>query len=190
MDIVLETPRLRLRPFELSDLDALAAMNSDERVMRFFPALQDRLHSKALIERWQERWAEVGYAFSAVESKASGQVIGMAGLSRFEADVAFAPCTEIGWRFVPEAWGQGFASEAAGEWLRYAFEELDIPRVYAFAPRLNQPSIAVMTRIGMRRSTDLDFEHPLIPKGHDLRPMSVCSITQSDWLRQRRDQAD
>lgn len=184
MVVHLETNRLTLRPFTHSDLDAFAAINADPQVMRFFPAPQNRTHTLAMIERWEQRWHDVGYAFSAIELKHTERVVGMAGLSLFEAQVSFAPCTEIGWRLHPTVWGQGIASEAAREWLRFGFEDLDLQDIFAFAPKLNTGSIAVMERIGMQRDPDLDFEHPAIEQGHVLRPMSVSRITRSDWENQ------
>lgn len=177
----IQTDRLILRPLVEADLDAFAALNSDAEVMRFFPALQSREQTAALIARSAEKWQTNGFGFSAVAFKETRQFIGMAGLNRFEAEVEIAPCVEIGWRFAKSAWGQGLASEAAVAWLKYGFEHIEINEIFSFSPRQNVPSQAVMRRIGMRRTPEFDFEHPMIEAGHPLRPMAVCRLTAQEY---------
>lgn len=165
----LVTDRLILRPFEPRDLDAFAAINADPVVMEHFPATQSRHETEALMQRFAEKYVRDGYAMGAVERRADGAMIGMAGLNLFAVDLDWCPMPEVGWRFAPAAWGQGYASEAARAWLDHGFTTLGMGRIVAFTATSNSRSERVMQRIGMTRAAELDFDHPKIDAGHPLR---------------------
>jgi RimJ/RimL family protein N-acetyltransferase len=93
--------------------------------------------------------------------------VGLAVVSRFEAH--FTPCVEIGWRLAREHWGRGYATEAARAALEFGFRDLALKEIVSFTVPANLRSRAVMERIGMTRSPDDDYEHPLLPEGHPLR---------------------
>ena len=181
----IETERLLLRPFEAGDAADLAAMNADPKVMRFFPAPLSPAESRARLDHWIAKQARFGYAFSAVLRRTDGAFLGMCGISRVEGGLPIAPCTEIGWRLIPEAWGQGIASEAARAWLRVGFETFDLPEIVAFTPEPNRPSAAVMARIGMRPAPDLGFGFPTIPPGDPLHRAVVYRLRAEDWRAQQ-----
>lgn len=182
--MILTTDRLILRPFDAGDIDAFAAINGDLRVMRFFPAPYDRAQTARMIAVFAEKRERFGYAFSAIERRCDNRLIGMAGLSRFDADVPFAPCTEIGWRLEAAQWRQGYATEAARAWLAHAFDTLELDEVVSFAPRVNGPSLAVMQRLGLQRDPSRDFLHPALAVDSPLREMHLCAISRDMWNRQ------
>ena len=95
-------------------------------------------------------------------------------------DAHFTPAIEVGWRLAPDAWGHGYATEAAREAVRFGFEDAGLDEIVSFTVPGNVRSQRVMERIGMRRDPDADFEHPLIPAGHPLR---------RHWLFRLRDTA-
>lgn len=174
---VLETERLRLRPLEDRDRAAFAAMNADPEVMAHFPKRLTRAESDAALERILQRYRDEGYAFAAIESRADGAFIGMAGIARVRFAAPVEGATEIGWRLARACWGQGIATEAARAWLDHGFHALGLDRIVAFTTPANIRSRAVMGRIGMTRAPDLDFEHPHVPQGHPMRPHQV-------WIRE------
>ncbi|MGH7714406.1 MAG: GNAT family N-acetyltransferase, partial [Vulcanimicrobiaceae bacterium] len=90
----------------------------------------------------------------------------------------FTPAYEIGWRFLPEAWGNGYATESAAAALDYAFNTLGWHEVVAMTAVINQRSRRVMERLGMHRDPGEDFEHPRIPPGNRLRPHVLYRITR------------
>ncbi|MGO4257447.1 GNAT family N-acetyltransferase [Marmoricola sp. RAF53] len=159
---VLRTERLVLRQWREQDRDPFAALNADPRVMEFFPACPTRAESDALIDRHRALLAAGEPGLFAVEVAATGTFIGFVGLAvpRFEA--AFTPCVEIGWRLARDAWGHGYASEAARTVLTHAFEDLGLPEVVSFTAAVNLRSRAVMERIGLTRDPADDFDHPLL----------------------------
>jgi RimJ/RimL family protein N-acetyltransferase len=182
----LETPRLILRPFADHDAAALCAINADPKVMRYFPAPYSAAETHKMLEVWADKQTRFGYAFSAVEHKGDGRLLGMAGLSRLESGAPIAPCTEIGWRLTPAAWGQGYATEAALVWLAHGFAALGLPAVLSFAPRPNLASQKVMRRIGMDRASELDFDHPALPEDSPLRAMVVYQMLKGGFDEARR----
>ncbi len=164
----IETKRLRLRRWRPSDLEPFAEMNSDPRVMEFFPSPLSKAESDAFAARIQRYFDDHGFGLWAVEIPGLTPFAGFIGLStpRFEAH--FTPCTEIGWRLAAECWGRGFATEGAEAVLDYAFRTIQLAEVVAMTAKCNQRSRRVMERIGMTFTSDDDFEHPLIPRGDRL----------------------
>lgn len=164
---MIETERLILRPPVEADLEPFAAMSADPEVMRHFPALLDRDECRAMFGRINARIADRGYGFWAVERKSDGAFIGLAGLQDYKPEMPLTGI-EAGWRLARQAWGQGYASEAARASLAFAFETLGASRVSAITATGNLPSQAVMRRIGMTARPELDFDHPALPVGHPL----------------------
>ena len=161
------TPRLRLRQWRDADREPFAAMCADPRVMEHFPGPLTREESDALVERARAAIALRGWGMWAVERREDGRFLGFVGLTSLRDEMPFAPGIEVGWRLAPGAWGQGYATEAAREALRVAFETLEVSEVVAFTASGNAPSMAVMRRLGMRESEP--FDHPAIEEGHRLR---------------------
>ena len=180
--MMIETERLILRPFKQSDLEAYAAMNANPEVMRFYPMVYTTEQSQASLDRCRESWDKHGYGFSAVTDK-DERFLGLCGLSLFTAESPFSPQVEIGWRFVPSAWGKGYASEAARGWLAYGFEEKGLEQVVSFTAIPNEPSAKVMQRIGMRRCEEWDLDMPFLPKDHWLAAHLVYRMTREDYLK-------
>jgi RimJ/RimL family protein N-acetyltransferase len=75
---------------------------------------------------------------------------------------------EVGWRLARHAWHHGYATEAARAALGVAFDGAGLTEVWSITAVLNEPSIAVMRRIGLTEQGR--FDHPRIPVGHALRP--------------------
>ena len=163
----LRTDRLLLRGWRESDLEPFAALNADPEVMRYFPAPMSREESDALAARAAGALADRGWGLWAVDR--DGEFLGFTGLAvpRFQAH--FTPAVEIGWRLARAAWGSGYATEAATEVLRFAFEELRLGEVVSFTAVENRRSRAVMERIGMVRDEAGDFDHPAVPEDSPLR---------------------
>lgn len=178
----LETPRLVLRSWREADLDAFAAMSADPRVMATLGPVMARDEAQALIARVDAIEREHGHTFWALERREDGATIGWCGLVPGTAGPVEGKA-EIGWRLAHQAWGQGFASEAAAATLDWGFANLAEDRIWAITALSNHRSQAVMARLGMHRHPDLDFDHPKVPAGDPLKPHVTFSIARSDWLQ-------
>lgn len=112
---MLDTPRLLLRPYALADFDAIHELRSDPETMRFIGGRGlTREESWQRLQRGAGHWALLGYGFFIVVEKASGAVVGEAGLMRAERGLGerFDPYPEAGWLLAPQARGRGYAWEA------------------------------------------------------------------------------
>jgi RimJ/RimL family protein N-acetyltransferase len=163
------TERLLLRRWREEDREPFAAMNADPTVMEHFPAPLDRAGSDTFVDRIIAQHEQHGWGLWALEVRDTGRFIGFTGLAvpRFEAH--FTPAVEIGWRLAREAWGFGYATEAALAALAAGFDELGLDEIVSFTAVGNTRSRAVMERIGMLHDPADDFDHPGLPEGHPLR---------------------
>jgi RimJ/RimL family protein N-acetyltransferase len=164
-----ETERLILRGWRDDDLDAFAALNADPQVMRHFPAVLSHAESRALMDSHQAHLDAHGYGAMAVVRRDTGAFIGACGCKHITWPNALPTQVEIGWRFTPASWGQGFATEAAAAALAACFAASDINMISSFTVQANRPSWSVMERLKMIRRPDLDFDHPRVPDGHVLK---------------------
>lgn len=177
----LNTPRLTLRPWRATDLEPFAALNGDPRVMEYMPAPLTRDESNAFAARAAAGLEARGFGLWALELRAAGEFLGYVGLNVPSFEAHFTPCTEIGWRLGAVHWGRGFATEAARECLRFAFETLALGEVVSFTVPENVRSRAVMERLGMSRDLDGDFDHPRLPREHRLCRHVLYRLTQPAW---------
>lgn len=153
-----ESERLGFRAWTMEDLPDMAALNADPEVMRFFPATLTEQQTKDFILRMQTMLKENGYCYYAVDEKEEGNFIGFIGMFWQTYEAPFTPATDIGWRLAKNFWGKGYATEGAKRCLSHAFENLRLKQVVATAPRINQPSIHVMEKIGLQKLGE--FIHP------------------------------
>jgi RimJ/RimL family protein N-acetyltransferase len=118
--------------------------------------------------------------------KETGEFIGYVGLTIPRHLLPFTPCVEIGWRLARAYWGRGFATEAAKEVVRVAFENLGLAEIVSFTSVLNVRSRGVMERLGMIDSRE-DFDHPSVPQGSELRRHCLYRLSR---VSSRRTEAD
>jgi RimJ/RimL family protein N-acetyltransferase len=178
----IRTERLLLRAWSDADRAAFAALNADPVVMEHFQHRLDRDGSDALIGRFEDGWREHGYGQWALERREDGRFLGFAGLSLPSFHAPFMPAVEIGWRLAREAWGHGYATEAARAAVAFGFEALTLDEVVSFTVPANVRSRAVMDRLGMTRDPADDFDHPRLPEGHPLRRHVLYRLRRDAWI--------
>ncbi len=176
---MLETERLLLRNWRSDDLEPFLRHTNTPAVMRWLggvlPEDKARARLAERLMRWQQ---ERGFTFWIVERKRDREVLGFCGLKL--ADDEGAPVEgdyEIGWRLREDAWGQGYAKEAACATLDFAFDHLYAPHVVALTVIGNEPSWGLMERLGMTRRPDLDYQ------GADWAetPVIVYRVDRQEW---------
>ena len=166
----LYTPQLRLRQWHESDRETFARMNADPVVMEHYPACLNREQSDALVDRLSERIANQGWGLWAVELMTSTTFIGYCGLNPVPFNAPFTPAVEIGWRIDRPYWGQSYAFEAATAAMQFGFSTLNLPKIVSFTIPANVRSQRLMIRLDMVRDISGDFEHPMLPENHVMRP--------------------
>jgi RimJ/RimL family protein N-acetyltransferase len=149
------TPRLRLRAFGSSDLDAYAAIVADEDVTRHLG--DGRPLSRA--DAWRQmaifngHWTLRGFGIWAVEHRISGELMGRIGCFYPEGWPAF----EIGYVLGKPFWGGGYATEGAAAALDFARTECRPERIVSLIRPGNAGSIKVAERLGGILDGDVEF---------------------------------
>lgn len=169
--------RLGFRNWRALDLKALAAINADPEVMRYFPATQSSVQTGNFIQRMQHMFRERSYCYFAVDELSTGNFIGFIGLAYQEYSSPFNPAVDVGWRIARAYWGKGYATEGGQKCLQYGLNMLNMKAIYSVAPMKNQASIRVMQKIGMLHH--LDFNHPALTKYPSLQPCRCYRITSN-----------
>ena len=148
--VIVETKRLLLRHFCLSDTEAMNHVFGDAEVMRFGDGVQTPQWVHGWLCRCLETYQQQpGTGPWAVVEKRSAETIGYCGLFYFP-DVCGQAETEIGYRLARPYWGQGYAAEAVLAVRDYAFETLGLSRLIALIDPENVASIRVAEKAGMR----------------------------------------
>ena len=173
---MLRSDRLILRPWQESDLPALAELTADPVVMEHFPKTLDRAESDAFAARLQAHVDAHGFGMWAAEAPGVAPFVGIIGLALVDELYPFGPAIEVGWRLSRGFWGRGYAVEGARACLAQAFGPLDRTEVVAMTIPANWRSQRVMTSIGMTRDPADDFDHPKLPEGHRVRPHVLYRI--------------
>lgn len=149
-----EGTRARLRRWRDEDVDFVYDLYSRWDVQRYLghspSVMQTRDEAATLVSRLITRTDPV-LGYWAVESVATGAVVGTVILQRIRSSGTTIPSDEIeiGWHFHPDAWGQGFATESAQFVLDHAFEA-GLERVIAVVVPGNAASDRVCLRLGMK----------------------------------------
>lgn len=145
---VLETERLQLREMRLSDMQALAAILSDERVMYAYEGAFGEEEVAAWMQKQLRRYEEHGFGLWAVVSRRTGEMIGQCGITMQEYKDRQVP--EIGYLFAHRHWHCGYATEAAAACREYGFRTLGFDALYSIIRDTNLASQRVALRNGMR----------------------------------------
>jgi RimJ/RimL family protein N-acetyltransferase len=143
---ILETPRLRLRPFAHDDVDVLYAQWTDPDVRRYLwdGRVIARDEVLAVVDESIAAFASRGSGFWVIEIGAPPVVIGFAGLR----PLPDATDLELYYGIDPRHWRHGYATEAARAVLRYGFDVLGLDAIPIRTDGPNAASVAVMERLG------------------------------------------
>jgi len=145
--LILETPRLLLRKFTLQDADALLLLLGDPVVMEFYPATLDRKGVEEWIGRNLARYERDGHGLWAIVLKDNGELVGDCGCVLQEVEGRNE--VEVGYQVRRDLWGNGYATEAAGACMIYAFDELGANRVISMIRPPNLRSRRVAEKNGL-----------------------------------------
>lgn len=142
---VIETERLRMRPWTTSDADVAAwvALHADERVHEFVGeyTAERALDRLGQIER---SWSERGHGLFAFEDLVTGELLGRGGLQHWQQFDEI----EAAWTLRAEFWGHGYAAEAARAFLEWGWTILEVDYVTAMIHLGNAASMRLAERLG------------------------------------------
>ncbi|MCG7280336.1 GNAT family N-acetyltransferase [Chryseobacterium taklimakanense] len=161
MEKYIETPRLLLREIVPEDVGRMFLLDSNADVMKYIGVAPLTTHeqSEEVIKKVRSQYRENGIGRWAVIERKSGLLIGWSGLKFLTEEInGYKNVYEIGYRFLPEFWGKGYATEAGKAWLDYGFNNMKIPFVYAVSHSENQSSIHTLEKLGFIKTEEF-FDH-------------------------------
>jgi RimJ/RimL family protein N-acetyltransferase len=173
----IQTPRLILRPWRRDDAAEIGRVTNTPEVMAHMGGVAAPDAFAAMVERIMASQREQGFSFWIVERRSDRALLGFCGFKRGTVDPIVGEM-EVGWRFRRDAWGQGYAREAAQACLDWAWANVDCRKIFAITVPGNEASWGLMLRLGMTRRDDLDFNHPNFPPEHSLAPHVTYEIAR------------
>jgi ribosomal-protein-alanine N-acetyltransferase len=176
---MLTTPRLRLRPFAETDTDPIFALQSNAHVLRYWdaPPWRKRAQAQRFIAGCEQMEQEGTGARLAIERAADNAFIGWCSLAKWNPDYRSG---KMGYCLDDTVWGKGFATEAAGALLRWAFDTLDLNRVQAETDTRNTASSRVLEKLGFVREGTL--REDCIVDG-EVSDSWVYGLLRREWKR-------
>jgi RimJ/RimL family protein N-acetyltransferase len=169
----IQTARLILRPPTEGDFEDWANLDADPEAVSFIGGVQDRVNAWQGLATTVGMWTLRGCGLFSVIERDTGAWIGRVGPWIPEGAIG----TEVGWAFAPRVWGKGYATEAAGAAVAWAFENLAWTEVIHCIHRDNKASIAVAHRVGsswMRSDREADG-----------KPVEVYGQSRATWRSAR-----
>ncbi len=154
----MRTKRLRLTQPLATDSAGVFAILADARTVEHNPSdrLEDRGEAAELVARWDRHWEEHGFGYWCVRTSGSNGIVGYAGVKWML--IHGRPVLNLVYRFVPEVWGRGFATEAAAAVVSRAVDEVPAATIVARVRPDNRSSQNVALKIGLRRDATLDCQ--------------------------------
>ncbi len=172
----LDTERLRLRGWTEDDVDDWNVVGAHPDVAPWIGVTSgpDRAAAWRSVAFHLGHWALRGYGQWVVERRDDGAFLGRAGLWQPEGWVGL----EVGWTITPDAWGNGYATEAGRASLGWAFATLPDDEVVSLTRVDNIRSRRVMEKLGLQLRRHLE---------HAGQPHVLYGISRERWLAQHGD---
>jgi RimJ/RimL family protein N-acetyltransferase len=159
--MMIETPRLRLRPLIDADMVPYLAMAADPELTRYIsPTPISPASAEAAATHYRRLLETKGYGYWAIDVNDGASFAGIILLQDVNFTAAFTPAIEVGWLLRREHWGNGYATEGGRAALDYAFTAMKLVEVVALTAAINLSSQRVMQRLGMTHDPHDDFDHP------------------------------
>ena len=171
-DVRIDTERLILRRPLLEDLDGWAAFQADEESTRFIGGVRSRSESWRGLMMTAGSWSLLGFGMFSVIERDSGRWVGRVGPLHPDG----WPGDEVGWGMAREAWGRGYASEAAAAAVEWAFEVLGWTEVIHCIDAGNTASERVAERLGSR-----PLRTGMLPPPYDGEPLTIWGQSREEW---------
>jgi RimJ/RimL family protein N-acetyltransferase len=178
-----ETARLVLRDWREDDWPVFWRLTNTPAVMRWLGGVADEATRTAAQARVEGYRRDHGHTFWVVERKDDGALLGFCGLKLSNQAGGPQGMMEVGWRLREDAWGKGYAKEAAVASLDLAFDCFGADEVIALTVQGNTGSWGLMLRLGMERREDLDFDNADFDP--DNPRIIVHAISRARWQAAR-----
>jgi ribosomal-protein-alanine N-acetyltransferase len=168
MNLQIETPRLILRPFELSDAEALFDMDSNPNVHQYLwqQPLTNIEEVYSYIDMVQKQYVKHNIGRFSTILKETNELIGWTGIKYIDdhEENGNSNFFDYGYRLNEKFWGNGYATEATLAWLEYGFQEMNIKTMHAYTHAENGASNRVLSKCGMTFMEDYPDETGILWK--------------------------
>nr|WP_199158076.1 GNAT family N-acetyltransferase [Pedobacter sp. ASV2] len=161
MKIFAETERLLLRELLPEDINGLLQLDSDPEVHQYLgqKTISTIEESSQNLNYIRQQYIDNGIGRWAVIEKQTNQFIGWSGLKLItELTNGHINYYDLGYRFIKEYWGKGYATESAKASISYAFNQLKANEVYAIADIDNLASIKILEKLGLKRINIFQYD--------------------------------
>lgn len=178
-----ETDRLILRDWREEDWAPFWEGTNTPSVSKWIGGVADaeaRTKTQKRLVQYAHDW---GHTFWCVERRSDGAILGFCGLKRCTDENGPFGMMEAGWRLREDAWGKGYAKEAAIATLDLSFDRFGADETIAMTFQSNGASWGLMRRLGMERRPELDFKDEIWPQYEE--PIIIHAITKEQWSRLR-----
>jgi RimJ/RimL family protein N-acetyltransferase len=153
---IVATERLRLRRLVLDDAPFILRLVNDPSWLEFIGDKGIRTEDDArkyLAQGPLDMYARLGFGLYLVELRDGGVPIGICGLIKRES----LPDVDIGFAYLPEFRGKGYAHEAALAVMAHARRDHSIRRLVAITAPKNERSIRLLARLGMTLEASIEL---------------------------------
>ena len=174
--VIIETKRLLLREMNTGDFDALYQILSDPVIMQHYPASFDEDKVKRWISWNLDNYEKYGFGLWAVVLKETGGFIGDCGITMQNIDGEMLP--EIGYHIHKMYWRRGFAKEAAGAVMDWAFLNTGYDAIYSYMKYTNTASYSTAISVGMKKVKE--YPDPVNTVSY------ACAVTRQDWQEMKK----
>lgn len=173
----LRTARLQLTRYRPEDLDELARLNADPRVMQHLGGTITRAESEAVLKgRILSYYLEhPGLGVWRTLERDSGDCIGFHLLNHIRG----TDLVQVGYRLFPDHWGKGYATEMSIGLLRYGFQQLGLHSLCGITALANTDSQKVLLKSGLQARGERVFEDAAY---RDYGPLKFFESGRQDWL--------
>ena len=168
---MIETERLLLRKYTMSDFDALYEIMSDPETMQHYPASFDKERTEKWILWNLDNYEKYGFGLWAVVLKETNEFIGDCGITLQNIDGQMLP--EIGYHINKKYWRRGYAKEAARAVRDWVFQNTNYDAVYSYMKYTNIGSSSTAKAIGMKKIKEYPDPKNTVSYAY--------AITRSEW---------
>ncbi len=179
MKTFIETERLLLRPLHADDLEAWYEMDSDPEVHIYLGnnPVTDKQHLHDVLGNLQQQYIDNGIGRWAVTDKNTHEFLGWAGLKLMKKPGENSPYYDLGYRLLRKHWGKGYATEAALAWVKYGFNEMNLPEICGRTNVGNSASKNVLQKAGLKYIDERTF---------DGAPDAWFTCSKEQWLHDQK----
>lgn len=178
LDIRLETERLILRVPRMQDFERYAEMLADQDAARYIGGHLPRAAAWRRFLQMPGAWVVQGFAMFSVEEKGTGRWLGQTGPWKPEG----WPGNEVGWSFHPDAWGRGYAAEAATAAIDWAFDTLGWDSVIHCIELLRRH----VGRVDAQRLGSRNRGPGRLPAPFEDAPIEIWGQSREEWRARSR----